>query len=97
MAIIIIVSEVRMSYSISELNLNTSTVVNNSKKEDVVLTNHRRPVAVIINFERYQQMLNALEPKQNLETLADLRNSLDLVDDFELPERLPSIYKEIEF
>ena len=91
------VSEVEMSYSISELNLNTSTVVNSSKKEDVVLTNHRRPVAVIINFERYQQMLNTFEPKQSLQTLADLRRYLDLVDDFELPERLPSSYKEIEF
>jgi len=97
MAIIAIIIEVKMSYSISELNSNTSTVVNNSKKEDIVLTNHRRPVAVIVNFERYRQMLAKFEQGQSLETLADLRNQLELVDNFELPERLAASYKDIEF
>lgn len=86
-----------MSHSISELNLNTSSIVNSSKEEDIILTNHRKPIAVIINFERYQEMLRKEEPAPKLNTLAELRRSLNLVDDVTLPERPETIHKNIDF
>lgn len=86
-----------MSHSISELNLNTSSIVNSAKEQDVVLTNHRKPVAVIISFERYQEILGKAEPASKAKTLADLRASLNLVEDFSLPERPETIHKDIQF
>ena len=86
-----------MSHSISDLNLNTSAIVNSSQKEDVVLTNHRKPVAVIVSYERYQAMLKKLEPTAKSETLADFRARLELVDEVSLPERPHTVHKDIQF
>ena len=86
-----------MAHSISDLNLNTSSIVNSAQDEDVILTNHRRPVAVIISYERYQALLNDLESPKKVLTLADLRASLALVDEVPLAERPETVHKPIDF
>ena len=90
-------SEVSMSHSISELNLNTSSIVNRAKEQDIILTNHRKPVAVILSYERYQEILGKAEGSAKARTLADLRSKLTLVDEFHLPERPKTIHKDIDF
>ena len=86
-----------MPHSISELNLNTSKIVRNSKNEDVVLTNHRKPVAVIVNYQRYLTLTKNAENDAKPMTIADLRKRMTLVDDFELPERPATRHRKIEF
>jgi len=85
-----------MSHSITELNLNTSSIVNSAKEEDIILTNHRKPVAVIMSFERYQEIMRAKETTKAT-TLAELRTKLTLVDNFEVPERPATIFKNVDF
>ncbi len=86
-----------MSHSISELNLNTSSIVNSAKEQDIILTNHRKPVAVIVSYERYQKILSESNTATQTNTLADLRSKLTLVNEFNLPDRPETIHKEIDF
>ena len=72
-----------MKLSITELNKNLSGYLNQSRQEDIIVTNHGQEVAVITSPEKY-----AASQQPEFQTLAELLESLDGVDfDWELPER----------
>ena len=75
-----------MKLSITELNKNLSNYLNQSRQEDIVITNHGKDVAVITSPEKYAAFQQGQTTR--FKTLADALATIDGVDfDWELPTR----------
>lgn len=55
--------------STTELQQNVSKTIDKVKKEDIVIIRNNKLEAVIISIEKYNEMLQLLEWKKNLEIL----------------------------
>ena len=61
-----------MQIGIREASRNLSKLVNQAaySQDPIVLTSHSRPKAVLLSYERYQELVG---PRENAETLARAR------------------------
>jgi prevent-host-death family protein len=56
------------SYSITELRANVRKVLAIAQSEDVTITNHGKPVRMLLSAERYFELLSAYEQMKQLES-----------------------------
>jgi prevent-host-death family protein len=64
--------------AVSQLRENLQSVIELAQSEAVIIEKHGSPTAVLISYERYDELMNALEDQEDLEYLE--QNPPDLTD-----------------
>jgi prevent-host-death family protein len=75
-------------YSLAKAKAKFSEVIENSKKSDIIITKNGKPESMIINYEKYNNILKFIEEIKDLSLLE--------IDDLEEYKKFKKFFKDFD-